>query len=172
MKKIFNIFGLLLTLTTFGQNENNVIPKTNVYGNIFNLTRIDTISESMILGSFYTSNGYCGSYYQFDTSLQFKQNNHCCTWDSIINNGRWQIRTNNTVVLKSNKALLTFYLIRLNNSYFLIPQDQSQIFITDLQETVIKVNKKKPFKKLEGIKYRSLLAFHILSRKYYLKEIR
>ena len=171
MKEILTILVLLVAETTFGQSDANLFPKTNIYGNIINLTRIDSVSENMIIGNFHISDGYCGSTYRFDTSLQFKQNHHCCISDSIIDSGYWLIRANNTVVLKSSKTLSPLYVVKLNSFYFLIQQDQRQAFIKDLQETVFKVNKKKPFKRMESVTYRSFLVCQILSQKYYSKKL-
>ena len=171
MKIKLTILTLLFAITTFGQLHDSLFPKSDVYGNIITLTRIDSISQNMLIGNFHTSDGYCGNTYRFDTDFQFTKNQHCCIFDSTIDKGNWLIENGTSIFLKSKNQSVQLSMVQLNNYYFLVPRRQQQTFLNDLNKTIDRVNKKRLLKKTESVAYRCFLICTILSQNYYSSKI-
>ena len=157
---------LLIVLSTSGQNRYYISGNTKSHNDTFEIIQVDTIKDNMIVGNFGRSDLYCGERYEFDRYFKFTQSHYCCIYDSIIHNGQWLVENNNTIVLKSNNKLFRFNLFRLRGFYFLVPENQSPIFISDAREIFSALNNKKAFRKEVVYRKNWLLSLQ-LSFKYF-----
>jgi len=166
MTKAFIIIFLFFSTLMFGQ-----VSKDAAYKNIYGLTVTDTITCKDIIGSFYTSNGFCGSNFQLDSSMTFHKTDFSCMSSLTVDSGSWTIKGKNTVILKSSKQTLLFDVVKFDNFYFFILPTQRQKFIKDLQASKIRFKNSKPIL-IDNKRYsKDYLIGRSLVKKYFAKEI-
>ncbi len=156
----------LIILSASGQNRYYISGNTKLHNDTFEIIQVDTIKDNMVVGNFGRGDHYCGERYEFDRYFKFTQSRYCCIYDSTIGNGQWLVEKSNTIILISNDKLIRLCLFRLKRFYFLIPENQSPIFISDAREIFSKLSSKKAFRKEDKDRKNWLLSLQ-LSSKYF-----
>jgi len=166
MTKTLTIITLFFATISFGQ-----VTKENLYENVNGLMMVDSISWQDIVGGFSMSDGFGGYNYQLDSDMTFQKTDFDCVVRFKVDSGSWEIKNHNTVVLKSNKQILYFDIVKFDQFYFFILPTQRQTFITDLKSARIKLKNFKPVIRNNRTYTADYLTGYGLVKKYYVKVI-
>jgi hypothetical protein len=166
MTKTLTIITLFFATISFGQ-----VTKENPYKNINGLMSVDSISWQDIVDGFSMSDRFGGYIYQLDSDMTFQKIDFDCVVRFKVDSGSWEIKNHNTVVLKSNKQILYFDVVKFDQFYFFILPTQRQAFITDLKSARIKLKNFKSGIRNSRTYTADYLIGYGLGKKYYVKVI-
>ena len=122
-----------ISVYTFGQSSNTLTPGADV-----EVISVDSISWTDLKNGFVRNDSICHCGYRLDSNFTFKLYSSDCVSSFVIDTGDWEIKNNNTLVLKSKEEVKAFQVIKVADSRFFIPPNKLQIFKKDLKAVLVK----------------------------------
>lgn len=171
MKFYLTLLILFVTTASNCQINNNSIPDRTILNTVPDFKLLDCISTIELAGRFAISNGLIGVFLKLDSNGKFTKEEFGCMGSRFVDSGRWEVKDNKTLILKSKKQIQSFDIVYIGNLYILIEPRERKTFVNDFYTSKTGCNKCRPFTIHDRTYSVAFLIAFELGKKYFMRDL-